>query len=139
VGALWELAWNPSTPDSSVSAGQTIVESFGANELTLEEAQDFHATISGFGTGDTIDATNFLKTAMTYDFIENLMGPAGRSRCPIALSSVGYSPDPHAARNEFDTGLFKRPTGPNERAVVDRCPTPNAEWWTPTRQKLQPG
>ena len=44
--------------DSSVSAGQTINET-GADALTLEQAQSFAATISGFGTGDTIDATNF--------------------------------------------------------------------------------
>ena len=45
--------------DSSVSAGQTINET-GADALTLEQAQNFAATISGFGTGDTIDAANFL-------------------------------------------------------------------------------
>jgi hypothetical protein len=47
------------------------------DHLTLKHAQDFHATIKGFGTGDTIDATNFLKTATAYDFIENLMGTGG--------------------------------------------------------------
>ena len=31
----------------------------GADALILEKAQSFAATISGFGTGDTIDATNF--------------------------------------------------------------------------------
>jgi hypothetical protein len=62
--------------DSSVSAGQTINET-GADALTLKEAQSFAATISGFGTGDTIDATNFLETATTYNFVENLMGTGG--------------------------------------------------------------
>jgi hypothetical protein len=62
--------------DSSVSAGQTITET-GANALVLEQAQSFAATISGFGTGDTIDAPNFLKTATTYNFVENLMGTGG--------------------------------------------------------------
>ena len=56
--------------DSSVSAGQTIDES-GADALTLEQAQNFAATISGFGTGDTIDATNFLFSGTTFDFAEN--------------------------------------------------------------------
>ena len=62
--------------DSSVSAGQTINET-GADALTLKQAQSFAATISGFGTGDTIDATNFLETATTYNFVENLAGTGG--------------------------------------------------------------
>ena len=53
--------------DSSVSAGQTINET-GADALTLKQAQSFAATISGFGTGDTIDATNFLETANALQF-----------------------------------------------------------------------
>jgi hypothetical protein len=59
--------------DSSVSAGQTIKEKgANANALILEEAQSFAATISGFGTGDTIDATNFhAPPATTYSFLEN--------------------------------------------------------------------
>jgi hypothetical protein len=61
---------------SSVSAGQTIGET-GADALTLNEAQSFAATISGFGTADTIDATDFLKTATTYNFVENLLGTGG--------------------------------------------------------------
>ena len=44
--------------DSGVSSGQTITET-GADALALEQAQSFAATISGFGTGDTIDAANF--------------------------------------------------------------------------------
>ena len=56
--------------NSSVSSGQTINET-GADALTLNQAQSFAATISGFGTGDTIDATNFLETATTYNFVEN--------------------------------------------------------------------
>ena len=62
--------------DSSVSSGQTITET-GADALTLKEAQSFAATISGFGTGDTIDATNFLKTATSYNFVENIAGTGG--------------------------------------------------------------
>ena len=57
----------------SVSAGQIINES-GADALVLEQAQNFAATIRSFGTGDTIDATNFLKTATRYNFVENLAG-----------------------------------------------------------------
>jgi hypothetical protein len=56
--------------DSSVSAGQHITE-VGADGLTLEQAQKFAGTISGFGTGDTIDAANFLLSATTYNFAEN--------------------------------------------------------------------
>jgi hypothetical protein len=56
--------------DSSVSSGQTITES-DADALTLEQAQSFAATISGFGTGDTIDATNFVETGTKYNFVEN--------------------------------------------------------------------
>ncbi len=61
--------------DSSVSAGQTISET-GPDALILQQAQSFAATISGFGTGkfatgDTIDATNFLETGTTYNFVEN--------------------------------------------------------------------
>jgi hypothetical protein len=38
----------------------------------LKEAQSFAATISGFGTGDTIDATNFLFSGTpTFNFVEN--------------------------------------------------------------------
>jgi Hyphally regulated cell wall protein N-terminal len=62
--------------DSSVSAGQTIDEK-SKDKITLEQAQSFAATISGFGTGDTIDATNFLETATTYNFVENLAGTGG--------------------------------------------------------------
>jgi hypothetical protein len=36
----------------------------------LEQAESFAATISGFGTGDTTDATNFLKTGTTFNFVE---------------------------------------------------------------------
>jgi hypothetical protein len=50
--------------ESSVSAGQTITET-GADALTLKEAQSFAATISGFGTGDTIDAGNFQRRTIS--------------------------------------------------------------------------
>jgi fibronectin-binding autotransporter adhesin len=73
--------------DSSVSAGQTITET-GADALILEQAQNFAATIKGFGTGDTIDATNFLKTATTYNFVENLMGTGGT----LTLTDTSHSP-----------------------------------------------
>jgi hypothetical protein len=62
--------------DSSVSAGQTIYEN-GADALTLEQAQNFAATISGFGTGDTIDAANFLLSGTTFNFAENSGGTGG--------------------------------------------------------------
>ena len=63
--------------DSSVSSGQTITET-GTDVLTLKQAQSFAATISGFGTGDTIDATNFhAPPATTYNFVENIAGTGG--------------------------------------------------------------
>ena len=62
--------------DSSVSSGQTITE-LGADGLILEQAQKFAATISGFGTGDTIDAANFLLSGTTYHFVENSGGAGG--------------------------------------------------------------
>jgi hypothetical protein len=62
--------------DSSVSAGQTINES-GANGLILEQAQSFAGTVSGFGPGGTIDATNFLLSGTTFNFVENSGGTGG--------------------------------------------------------------
>jgi hypothetical protein len=62
--------------DSSVSVGQTINES-GAGALILDKAQSFAATISGFGSGDTIDATNFLLSGTTFNFVENSVGTGG--------------------------------------------------------------
>jgi hypothetical protein len=63
--------------DSSVSCGQTINES-GADALTLKQAQSFAATISGFGTGDTIDAANFAAPpATTFNFVENSANTGG--------------------------------------------------------------
>jgi hypothetical protein len=57
--------------NSSVSAGQIINER-GANALVLEHAENFDATISGFGRGDTIDAANFLFGPTTLHFVENV-------------------------------------------------------------------
>jgi hypothetical protein len=62
--------------DSSVSAGQTINES-GVDHLTLKHAQNFHGTVSGFGTGDTIDAANFLWSGTTFNFTPNFGGTGG--------------------------------------------------------------
>jgi hypothetical protein len=62
--------------DSSVSAGQTITE-YEADALVLGQAQSFAGTISGFGTGDTIDATNFLESKTTFNFAENFAGTGG--------------------------------------------------------------
>ena len=67
--------------DSSVSAGQTINETgndpYQSDALVLEQAQSFAATIKGFGTADTIDATNFVETATSHSFLENSMGTGG--------------------------------------------------------------
>jgi hypothetical protein len=62
--------------DSSVSAGQHITDT-NADALILEQAQSFAAKITGFGTGDTIDATNFLESKTRFNFVENLAGTGG--------------------------------------------------------------
>jgi hypothetical protein len=63
--------------DSSVSAGQTIVET-GKDKIRLKQAQSFAATISGFAAGDTIDAANFLAPPATkFNFVENSGGTGG--------------------------------------------------------------
>ena len=79
--------------DSSVSSGQTITET-GADALTLKEAQYFAATISGFGTGDTIDAANFLAPpATTYNFVENSAGTGGTLTLTDGESDRQYPDD----------------------------------------------
>ena len=72
--------------NSSVSSGQTINET-GAAGLTLEQAQKFGGTISGFGTGDTIDAANFLLSGTKYNFVENAMGTGGT----LTLTDTSHS------------------------------------------------
>ncbi len=62
--------------DSSVSA-QQIIHDIGADALTLEQAQFFAGKINGFGTGDTIDAANFLLSGTTFNFVENSAGTGG--------------------------------------------------------------
>jgi hypothetical protein len=76
--------------DSSVSAGQTINES-GADALTLKQAQKFAGTISGFGTGDTIDAANFLLSGTTFNFVENSGGTGGT----LTLHDAGLTANIH--------------------------------------------
>ncbi len=74
--------------DSSVSAGQTIEDLSGADKLTLKEAQNFAGTIYAFGTNDTIDATNFVETATSYNFVENFMGTGGTLTLTDTTSSL---------------------------------------------------
>jgi hypothetical protein len=62
--------------DSSVSAGQTVTE-YVADALILGQAQSFAGTISGFGIGDTIDATSFLESKTTFNFVANFAGTGG--------------------------------------------------------------
>ena len=75
--------------NSSVSAGQTINES-GADSLILEQAQKFAGTISGFGTGDTIDAANFLLSGTHFHFAENSGGTGGTLTLHDAKSDRPY-------------------------------------------------
>lgn len=65
--------------DSTVSVGQTINET-GLDGLKLKLAQDFAATINGFGNSgnaDTIDATNFAFSGTKYNFVENSADTGG--------------------------------------------------------------
>ena len=92
--------------NSSVSAGQIIGET-GAAALTLNEAQSFAATISGFGTGDTIDATNFLETATSHSFLENSMGTGGT--LTLTDTSQSLTAKIHADRRLFELEFHPRP------------------------------
>ncbi len=56
--------------ESSVGAKQTITLN-GKDEIALNEAQEFHALIAAFGTGDSIDAMNFARGSTTWSFLEN--------------------------------------------------------------------
>jgi hypothetical protein len=76
--------------DSSVSARQTIAET-GADGLTLEQAQKFAGRIRGFGTGDIIDAANFLFSGTSYNFVENSGGTAGT----LTLHDAGLTANIH--------------------------------------------
>ena len=73
--------------DSSVSAGQTINES-RRGRAHLKQAQKFAGTISGFGTGDTIDAANFLLSGTTFHFVENSGGTGGTLTLHDATSNL---------------------------------------------------
>jgi hypothetical protein len=84
--------------DSSVSAGQTITEA-GMDALTLKHAQDFAATISGFGTKDTIDAVNFLLSATTFKFVENSANTGGTLTLTDSTDSL--------TANILMTGVYK--------------------------------
>jgi hypothetical protein len=62
---------------SSVSSGQTINE-IGVDRLRLKQVESFGGTISGFGTGDTIDAMNLLfSSGPIATFAENSAGTGG--------------------------------------------------------------
>jgi hypothetical protein len=116
---------------SSVSAGQTINES-GADSLILDKAQNFAATIKGFGTGDRIDATNFgAPPATTYNFVENSGGTDGTLTLTdgslaahilmTGKSASGGETDRRAAdarRREVSSRLRLRRTSP---ACRSRC------------------
>jgi hypothetical protein len=97
--------------DSSVSAGQTINEVF-ADRLTLEQAQKFSGTISGFGTGDMIDAANFLLSGTTFNFVENSGGNGGTltltdgSLTANILMTGGYSNSNFTLAPDHGTGTL---------------------------------
>jgi hypothetical protein len=76
--------------DSSVSSGQTIDET-GVDRLTLEQAQNFAATITGFGTGDTIDVANFLLSGTTFNFTGGTLTLHDGSLTANILMTGGYS------------------------------------------------
>jgi hypothetical protein len=86
--------------DSSVSARQKINET-GADELTLEQAQKFHATISHFGTGDTIDAANFLLSGTGFNFVENLAGTGGTLTLHDGSLTANFLMTGHYSKSDF--------------------------------------
>jgi large repetitive protein len=62
--------------DSSVSPGETVAYN-GSATLGLSLANEFSGTISGFGTGDAIDAQNFQYGSTSINFLENSQGTGG--------------------------------------------------------------
>jgi len=62
--------------NSSVSTGETVAYN-GSATLGLSLANEFSGTISGFGTGDAIDAQNFQYGSTSYKFLENSQGTGG--------------------------------------------------------------
>jgi hypothetical protein len=62
--------------DSSVSTGQTLAFS-GADTLGLSLANEFSATLTGFGTGDAIDAQNFKDGSTSIVFNPNSQNTGG--------------------------------------------------------------
>ena len=90
--------------NSRVSAGQTIDE-IGVDRLTLKQAQNFHATINGFGTGDTIDAANFLLSGTTSISPRTRRGPAARSPCTTRSLTAHILDD----RPLYELGFRPRP------------------------------
>jgi len=94
--------------DSRVSAGQTIAET-GADALTLKHAQSFAGTISGFGTGDTIDAANFLLSGTTFNFVENSGGTGGTLTLHDGSLTANILMTGHYSNSSFTLAPF--PTG----------------------------
>jgi hypothetical protein len=62
--------------DSSVSLGQTLAFS-GADTLGLSLANEFSGTLTGFGTGDAIDAQNFKDGSTSIVFNPNSQNTGG--------------------------------------------------------------
>jgi hypothetical protein len=88
--------------DSTVSAGQTINET-GLDGLTLKLAQDFAATINGFGNSgnaDTIDATNFAFSGTSFNFVENSVDTGGT----LTLTDTSL----HLTANILMIGLYSK-------------------------------
>jgi hypothetical protein len=97
--------------DSSVSASQAVVYT-DADTLTLEQAQSFGGTISGFGAGDTIDAANILLSGTTFNFVENSGGTGGTltlhdgSLTAHILMDGDYSRSSFALAHDSGTGTL---------------------------------
>jgi hypothetical protein len=72
--------------DGAVAAGEKVTF-HAADRLALKSAGGFAATISGFGTADTIDAISLLKGSATYNFVEN----AGNTGGTLSLSDGTHS------------------------------------------------
>ena len=77
-----------------------------ADALTLEQAQSFAATISGFGTGDTIDAANFLFVRQRRSISSRISAGTGGTLTLHDGESDRQYPDD---RRLFELGFHPRP------------------------------
>ena len=96
--------------DSSVSTGQTLAFS-GADTLGLSLANEFSGTLTGFGTGDAIDAQNFKYGSTSIIFIPNSQGTGG-----TLVLTYGSLTANILMTGSYTTGDFQKPIRTAARA-----------------------